>query len=95
MAELTWNTFRDHQIMEYEVPKYDGDLGQPNVFFPISGETSTRKASLILDHFQSQQDKQWFSADTFTSMMRLRGIECNSPSGYAEAFHARKIVICP
>jgi len=93
IAELTWNTFRDHFILEYEVPKYDGDLGQPNVFVPLEAEVCQKKARYIMDTFQSQRAKRWFQADTFLSLMRLRGMECNAPSGYAEAFYGRKIVL--
>jgi LmbE family N-acetylglucosaminyl deacetylase len=93
IAELTWNTFRDHLILEYEIPKYDGDMGQPNLFVPLQPETCRRKISYIMDAFQSQQSKRWFQPDTFLSLMRLRGMECNAPSGYAEAFYCRKMVL--
>jgi LmbE family N-acetylglucosaminyl deacetylase len=93
LAELTWNTFRDHFILEYEIPKYDGDLGQPNLFVPLESELCEKKVRYILEVFQSQQNKRWFRQDTFFSLMRLRGMECNAPSGYAEAFHTRKVVI--
>jgi LmbE family N-acetylglucosaminyl deacetylase len=93
VSELTWNTFRDHLILEYEIPKYDGDMGRPNVFMPLSKDECGRKADLIVSTFRSQNDKRWFERETFVSMMRLRGMECNSPSGYAEAFHARKLVL--
>jgi LmbE family N-acetylglucosaminyl deacetylase len=93
IAELTWNTFRDHFILEYEIPKYDGDLGQPTVFVPLETEIFERKVRYIIDAFQSQRNKRWFREDTFLSLMRLRGMECNAPSGYAEAFYGRKIVL--
>jgi LmbE family N-acetylglucosaminyl deacetylase len=93
IAELTWNTFRDHFILEYEIPKYDGDLGQPTVFVPLEAEICERKVRYIMDAFQSQRTKRWFREDTFLSLMRLRGMECNAPSGYAEAFYGRKIVL--
>jgi LmbE family N-acetylglucosaminyl deacetylase len=93
LAELTWNTFRDHFILEYEIPKYDGDLGQPNLFVPLESELCDKKVRYILETFQSQQNKRWFRQDTFFSLMRLRGMECNAPSGYAEAFHIRKVTI--
>jgi LmbE family N-acetylglucosaminyl deacetylase len=93
LAELTWNTFRDHLIFEYEIPKYDGDLGQPNLFVPLESELCEKKVRYILEAFQSQQNKRWFRQDTFFSLMRLRGMECNAPSGYAEAFHIRKVAI--
>jgi len=93
LAELTWNTFRDHFILEYEIPKYDGDLGQPSVFVPLSSELYQKKVQYIMDAFQSQRSKRWFQPETFLSLMRLRGMECNSPSGYAEAFYCRKLVL--
>jgi LmbE family N-acetylglucosaminyl deacetylase len=93
IAELTWNTFRDHLILEYEIPKYDGDLGQPCVFVPLPTEVCQRKTRYIMDAFQSQHSKRWFGEDTFLSLMRLRGMECNAPSGYAEAFYCRKVVL--
>jgi LmbE family N-acetylglucosaminyl deacetylase len=91
--ELTWNTFRDHLIFEYEIPKYDGDLGRPNVFMPLTPETCQKKVRYIMEVFDSQRVKRWFQEDTFLSLMRLRGMECNSPSGHAEAFHCRKLVL--
>ena len=93
IAELTWNTFRDHFILEYEIPKYDGDLGQPSVFVPLEAEIYERKVRYILDAFQSQRTKRWFQESAFLSLMRLRGMECNALSGYAEAFYGRKIVL--
>jgi LmbE family N-acetylglucosaminyl deacetylase len=93
IAELTWNTFRNHLILEYEIPKYDGDMGQPSVFFPLSSEVSEKKVRLIMETFQSQHVRSWFHPETFQSLMRLRGMECNAPSGYAEAFYGRKLVI--
>ena len=93
LSELTWNTFRDHLILEYEIPKYDGDLGRPNVFIPLETETCERKISYIWDSFASQRSKSWFRQDTFLSLMRLRGMECNASSGYAEAFYCRKLVL--
>jgi LmbE family N-acetylglucosaminyl deacetylase len=93
VAELTWNTFRNHLILEYEVPKYDGDMGQPGVFVLLSSELCERKVSLIMDTFRSQHGKHWFQRETFFSLMRLRGMECNAPSGYAEAFYGRKLVL--
>jgi LmbE family N-acetylglucosaminyl deacetylase len=91
VAELTWNTFRRHLILEYEIPKYDGDLGAPNVFVQLAPEAARRKVALLHDHFPSQAAKQWFSEDLFMSLMRVRGMECNSSSGLAEAFYARKL----
>lgn len=93
IAELTWNTFRDHLILEYEIPKYDGDMGQPNVFVPLESEQYQTKIRFIMDAFPSQHAKRWFREDTFLSLMRLRGMECNAPSGYAEAFYCRKLVL--
>lgn len=92
-CELTWNTFRDHLILEYEIPKWDGDLGRPNVYVPLAEDLVERKVDLVLRHFPSQAGKHWYDGDTFRGLMRLRGIECAAPSGYAEAFHGRKIVI--
>ena len=93
VSRLTWNTFRDHLILEYEVVKYDGDLGSPNFFVPISEEIAGRKVEYLLRHFESQKYKHWFSADVFRAMMRIRGLECNSPSRYAEAFYNHKLVV--
>jgi LmbE family N-acetylglucosaminyl deacetylase len=93
VAEMTWNTFRDHMILEYEIPKYDGDMGQPNSFVPLSSEICQKKIHSILTAFQTQHGKRWFEEETFRSLMRLRGMECNSPSGYAEAFYCRKMVL--
>lgn len=93
IAELTYNTFRDHLVWEYEIPKYDGDLGNPNLFSPLSEELCRRKVAAILEHFQSQRGHHWFTAGTFSAMLRLRGIGCNAPSGLAEAFYCRKAVI--
>jgi len=93
IAELTWNTFRNHLILEYEIPKYDGDMGQSGVFVPLPAELCEKKVGLILDTFRSQQGKRWFQRDTFFSLMRLRGMECNAPSGYAEAFYGRKLLL--
>jgi LmbE family N-acetylglucosaminyl deacetylase len=93
IGELTWNTFRNHLILEYEIPKYDGDLGQPGFFVPLDLETYQNKVRFIMDTFQSQHSKRWFQPETFLSLMRLRGMECNAPSGYAEAFYCRKLVM--
>ncbi len=92
-CDLTWNTFRDHLILEYEVPKYDGDMSAPNAFVPLSDELSRRKIEHLMSHFASQRSKRWFGEDLFASLMRLRGMECNSPSSYAEAFFCRKAVL--
>ena len=92
ISELTWNTFRDHLILEYEIPKYDGDFGVPNVFVPLDESLCRQKIDTILSSFMSQQGKRWFSEDLFRSLLRLRGMECNAPSTYAEAFFCRKLV---
>ncbi|MEM7478681.1 MAG: PIG-L deacetylase family protein [Planctomycetota bacterium] len=91
LAELTWNTFRDHWILEYEIPKYEGDLGQPNLFVPLSEEFATKKIDLMFDSFVSQREKDWFQRDNFEALMRLRGIE--SKSTFAEAFTSRKLIL--
>jgi LmbE family N-acetylglucosaminyl deacetylase len=93
LAELTWNTYRDHLVLEYEIPKYDGDMGQPSVFVPLSAQTCRKKIGNLMEAFKSQQGKRWFQEETFLSLLRLRGMECNSPSGYAEAFYCRKLVL--
>jgi LmbE family N-acetylglucosaminyl deacetylase len=92
-SELTYNTFRDHLILEYEVMKKDGDLGRPNTYVPLEEEMVHRKIEVLMQVFGSQRDKTWFSEDGFLGLMRLRGIESCSPSGYAEAFYGRKLVI--
>lgn len=91
-SELTWNTFRDHWILEYEIPKYDGGLGSPSFFVPATEETATFKHQTLIDSFESQKCRQWFDEATFQAVMRLRGVECNSESGLAEAFYVRKTV---
>ena len=93
ISELTWNTFRDHLILEYEIPKYDGDLGVPNVFLPLDESLCRRKLDAILACFTSQRDKRWFSEELFRSLLRLRGLECNAPDNYAEAFYCRKLLV--
>ena len=93
VAELTWNTFRDHTILEYEIPKYDGGLANPNVFVPISDSTRARKIEYLMRAFGSQRNKRWFTDDTFSGLMRLRGVECASPTGWAEGFHGRKLLL--
>jgi len=95
ISELTWNTFRNHLVLEYEIPKYDGDLGSPNVFMPLDDATQRRKTRHLWAAFPSQRHKPWFSEDTFAGLMRLRGIECASPGGYAEAFYTRKLILGP
>ena len=91
VSELTWCAFRRHLVFEYEIPKYEGDLGQPNVFIPVEKERVRQKTDLLIECFGSQRQKYWFDAETFNAMLRLRGLEANSRSGYAEAFHCRKV----
>lgn len=93
VAELTWNTFREHMILEYEIPKYEGDLGSPNVFMPLSEQTCEQKVEAILSSFPTQREKSWFTSDTFWSLLRIRGIESGSTSRYAEGFHCRKMIL--
>jgi LmbE family N-acetylglucosaminyl deacetylase len=93
ISELTWNTFRDHFILEYEVPKWDGDLGVPNLFMPLDEAVSRRKVETILTSFRSQHGKRWFSEDLFRSLLRLRGMECNAIGNHAEAFYCRKLLL--
>jgi LmbE family N-acetylglucosaminyl deacetylase len=93
IAQLSWTAFRDHLIFEYEIPKYEGDLGSPNVYLPLEEATARRKVDLILRNYASQAGKGWFRAETFEAVLRLRGVECNAPSGWAEAFHGRKILL--
>jgi LmbE family N-acetylglucosaminyl deacetylase len=93
LSDLAWNTFRNHLILEYEILKYDGDLGSPNVFVPLSEQLCARKIELLLKHFKSQTNKHWFTRDTFEAMQRIRGIECASATGRAEAFYCRKLVL--
>ncbi len=93
LSRLAWNTFRDHIILEYEIPKWDGDMGRPNLYVPISEKTLRRKIDLLLSHFGSQRSKQWFDAETFSGLARLRGMECRAPERYAEAFLARKLTL--
>jgi LmbE family N-acetylglucosaminyl deacetylase len=93
LSDLAWNTFRNHLILEYEILKYDGDLGRPNLFVPLSDQLSTLKVDLLLKHFKTQTTKHWFTRDTFEAMHRIRGIECASATGRAEAFHCRKLVL--
>jgi LmbE family N-acetylglucosaminyl deacetylase len=95
VAELTWNTFRDDLILEYEIPKYDGDLGNPNLFVPLPAATCERKIELLLEGFPSQRARHWFTADTFWGLLRLRGVESASPTRFAEGFTCRKLVLRP
>jgi LmbE family N-acetylglucosaminyl deacetylase len=93
ICELTWNTFRDHLIMEYEIPKYDGDLASPNCFVGIPQSLCTQKISHILKAFTSQKEKQWFTEETFRAMLRIRGMESNAPERYAEGFYCCKALL--
>lgn len=92
ISELTWNTFRNHLILEYEIPKYDGDLGIPNFFVHLSQLACDKKIKHLIDHFGTQANKHWFMEETFSAILRLRGIESNAPEKYAEAFYCRKLV---
>ena len=91
LCELTWNTWRDHFILEYEIPKYDGDLGSPNFFVHLDKDLCDRKADALVRFFQTQGNKHWFTAETFNAILRIRGVESKSPGGYAEAFYGRKV----
>ena len=93
LADLTYNTWRDRLVLEYEIPKWDGDLGRPNVYVRLETPQVHRKVEAIWETFASQRDKHWFTKETFLALMRLRGVECKAPSGYAEAFHCRKLVL--
>jgi LmbE family N-acetylglucosaminyl deacetylase len=93
VSELTWNTFRDHLILEYEIPKWDGDLGAPNAFVHLEESHVARKLEILLEVYGSQQQRSWFSEDTFRALLRLRGVESNAPGRYAEAFYSRKAVL--
>jgi len=93
LSELTWNTFRDHFILEYEIPKYDGDFGRPNVFVSLDADICRAKTRHLMESFASQRSKHWFDEETFLGLMRLRGMECNSKSRYAEAFYCRKMTL--
>lgn len=93
VSELAWNTFRDHLILEFEIPKYDGDLGQPNVYVRLEESFVRGKIEHLFRHFPSQHGRHWFAEDLFRGVMRMRGMECNSPSRYAEAFYARKLTV--
>ncbi len=93
VSELTWNAFRNHNIFEYEIAKYDGDLASPNAFFQLDKDRCQKKIDLIMKHFRSQQKRTWFTAETFWAMLRIRGIQCNSSSGLAESHYSRKQII--
>ncbi len=93
VAELTWQTWRDHLVLEYEIPKYEGDLGQPNVFVPLSPAAAARKVQHLMRHFGTQRGRSWFRPETFNALMHLRGVECRAASGLAEAFQLRKATL--
>jgi LmbE family N-acetylglucosaminyl deacetylase len=93
LAELTWNTFRDHLVLEYEIPKFEGDLGQPNFFAPLSEAVAEAKLALLEECFPSQKLRPWFRRDLFRGLLSIRGLECRAPSGLAEGFHARKVMM--
>lgn len=93
IAELTWNTFRNHAVFEYEIAKFEGDLAHPNAYMPLSTAVVERKVETLMECFPSQRSRQWFDRDLFMGLMRLRGVECNSASRFAEAFHVRKLVL--
>ncbi|MFN8464137.1 MAG: PIG-L deacetylase family protein [Caldilineaceae bacterium] len=93
LCQLTYNTFRDHLILEYEIPKWDGDLRTPNVYFPLLNDTAQRKVDLLMQHFPSQAGRDWFTPDTFEALMRIRGLEARAPEGKAEGFYVRKLIL--
>ncbi|WP_051660899.1 PIG-L deacetylase family protein [Bosea sp. 117] len=93
VGELTWNLFRDHLVLEYEIPKWDGDVGRPNLYMPLGARAMERKIELLDAHFGSQRSKDWFDAETFRGLARLRGMECRAPERYAEAFVAPKLTL--
>lgn len=93
ISDLTWNAFRNHMILEYEIPKYDGDLGNPNVFVHMGESIYQQKLAHLMKHFATQSNKHWFNEETFSSILRLRGIESNAPDKYSEAFYCRKAVL--
>jgi LmbE family N-acetylglucosaminyl deacetylase len=95
VCELTWNTFRDHLILEYEIPKWDGDVGRPNLYVPLEEPQVQEKLDLLAGHFDSQRGKHWYDVEVFRGLMRVRGMECRAPTGYAEAFVARKLSLVP
>ena len=93
IADLTYKAFRDHMVLEYEVPKWDGDLGRPTTYVPMTAATLDRKLGILERHFQSQRSKDWFDGETFRGLARLRGMECRAPERYAEAFYIRKLIL--
>ena len=91
--EMTWGAFRDHSILEYEIPKWDGGLTTPNIYVPLSAAQARRKVSMLMKAFGSQRSRDWFTPATFEALMRLRGVECRARSGFAEGFFARKLTL--
>ena len=92
VSELTWNTYRNHLILEYEIVKYDGDMGSPNFFVHLTESMVRKKIKVIMDSFESQRQKNWFTEDMFSAILRLRGVESNAPEKHAEGFYCRKII---
>lgn len=95
LCQLTYNTFRDHLVLEYEIPKWDGDLRTPNTYFPLSRAAARRKVELLMEHFATQRSRDWFTEDTFEAVMRLRGLEARAAEGMAEGFYVRKLILQP
>lgn len=93
IADLTWNTWRNNLILEYEIPKYEGDLHTPNLYVPLDREVAERKVAIVIDGFPSQRTRQWFDPEVLRGLLRVRGVECAARSGYAEGFHAPKVVL--
>lgn len=93
LCQLTYNTFRDHVVLEYEIPKWEGDLRTPNVYVPLSAAVASRKIELLMQHFATQRSRDWFTADTFQAVLRLRGLEARAAEGVAEGFYARKLLL--
>ena len=93
ISKLTWNTFRNHLILEYEIPKYDGDLSSPNCFFQLDEPIGLKKINYIMECFLSQKDKPWCTEDAFLAIMRIRGVESNSPEKFSEGFYCRKLIM--
>lgn len=93
VSELVQQVFRRGTILEYEVPKWDGDLGPANLYVRLSAAEAAAKVTHLLASFPSQTDRGWFSGDTFRAILRLRGIECRAPDGNAEAFNCGKLIV--
>jgi len=93
LSELTWNTFRNDLILQYEIPKYDPDLGNPNLLVPLERATAAAKGAVLMETFANQRDRTWFEPSTFNGLMRLQGMQCAAPSGLAEGFYAPKLCL--